>query len=342
MKALRYYGNRDIRLEDMPRPEPGFGEVRIKVTDAGLCQTQINEFIEGPYIINSDPSPLTGHAIPLIAGHEFGGTVEAVGGGVDVALVGEQMAVLPLLSCGKCEWCRRGHPNLCDSFAYYGLTGADGGFAEYAVVHEDNLFPVANVNLLTFIEPLLVALHSCHKVVHRLANSRVLVVGAGAIGIAVAAVLRDIHGAEVFVTDVLERRLVRAKKAGLPTLPKAGITQRFDIVFECAGSDHFAAGQVAFLESLTYLRKMGFLIMLGSYFHALEIQPVIPLLNEFQLIGSFAYGPADVVQLRKVIDDLKLDFSHFIDTILLEEIIEQGYFKGEVDKAGFTRLVVKC
>lgn len=77
MKALVYYGNRDIRLEEVLQPEPGADELLIKVTDAGLCQTLVNEFVEGPFIINTGTNPMTGRAIPLIAGHEFGGVVNA-------------------------------------------------------------------------------------------------------------------------------------------------------------------------------------------------------------------------------------------------------------------------
>lgn len=341
MKALRYYGNRDIRLEELPKPSPAAGEVLLKVSAAGLCQTQINEFIEGPFIINTEPNPLTGRSIPITAGHEFGGTVDSVGKGVDSGLAGKMMAVMPLFGCGHCEACCQGQASRCGGMAYYGLTGADGGFAEYAVIRQENLFPVADPSLLTFIEPLLVGLHSSNSVSRLLHGSRILVVGAGTIGISVAAVLRDIHGVETTITDVLEGRLERARKAGFQVLTK-GTPNQYDIVFECAGSEHALESAPAMIEAMGYLKKGGSLILLGVYFHPIKFAPINFLVNEYQLAGSFCYNNDNVAQLKGAISDLKLDFSQFIETIPLERIIDQGYYRAEVDKDSFTRLVVAC
>jgi len=95
MKALFYYDQRDVRLEQIEIPEPNENQVLLKVLDVGLCQTQINEFIEGPFIINKDKHKITGKAIPLIVGHEFGGIIEKIGKNIkDDSLIGKQVEVL--------------------------------------------------------------------------------------------------------------------------------------------------------------------------------------------------------------------------------------------------------
>ena len=342
MKALVYYGNRDIRLEDVPRPKPGPDELLIKVTDAGLCQTQVNEFMEGPFIINTKANPLTGKAIPLIAGHEFGGVVDTAGSEGSQSLVGTRVAVLPMLNCKTCEWCRSGRENFCNSMAYYGLVGADGGFAEYAVVRTNNVLPVSDPAIITFVEPLLVALHAVAKIKSDLGGCKVLVMGAGAIGIAMASVLTFVCKAAVSITDILSKRSQRAKAAGFHVIEKDALSKCFDIVIDCAGSDPYSGKHPALLEGCQYLLKGGTLVGIGTYFHSLACVPVQMLINEYILINSYLYNKADVVYLKETITSLKTDFSLFINDVLLERIVEDGYYRAEVDKDSFTRLVVKC
>lgn len=342
MKALVYYGNRDIRLEDVPQPEPGPDELLIKVTDAGLCQTQVNEFIEGPFIINTTANSITGKAIPLIAGHEFGGVVDSAGSEGSQSLVGTRVAVLPLLNCKTCAWCRSCREHLCNSMAYYGLVGADGGFAEYAVVRTNNVFPVSDPAIITFVEPLLVALHAVAKIKSDLGGCKVLVMGAGAIGTAMASVLTFVSKAAVSITDILIKRRQRAKAAGFHVIEKDALFQCFDIVIDCAGSDPYSGKHPAILGGCQYLLKGGTLLVLGTYFHPLAFVPVQMLINEYMLISSYLYNNADVVRLKETITSLKTDFSLFIDDVPLKRIIEDGYYRAEVDKDSFTRLVVKC
>ncbi len=341
VKALVYYGQRDIRLEEVETPTPTERQVLIKVTDAGICQTQINEFMEGPAIINKEPHPLTGKAIPLIVGHEFGGIVTRVGAGVSADLVGRQVAVLPLLACGKCRYCRSGQENLCNTLAYYGLLGENGGFAEYAAVNRENVFPIENPNLLTFIEPVLVGIHAADQLGADLAGKKVLVLGAGALGLALAAVWQSHYGATVYLNDILPARQARAAAVGFPTLTKEAIPADFDIVADCAGNDPLSR-QAALLEGFDYLRKGGTLLSIGSYFHPQALTPISLLLGEKRLLPAFAYNSRDVAQLGEVLASLELDWAALIATVPLADIVEQGYFRAEVDRDSFTRLVVKC
>ncbi len=341
MKALIYYGQRDIRLEDIPLPTPAKNEVLINVTDAGICQTQLNEFMEGPLIVNAEPHPLTGKAIPFVVGHEFGGIVEQIGADVPDRCLGKQAAVLPLLSCGECCYCQNGQENLCDKWAYYGLIGADGGFAEYAVVNYKNIFFVDDPSLLTFIEPILVGIHAAAQARTELKGKKVLVLGVGTLGLALAAVWKFYYGADVYINDILSARQQKAKEAGFKTLAKDEIPSDFDIVVDVAGSDPLSQ-QATFMEGFEYMRKGGELVVIGTYFHALSFVPTPLIVAEKNISFSFAYNSRDVAQLAGVLDAVKIDFAPFIETVPLENIIEMGYFRSEVDRDSFSRLVTKC
>lgn len=342
MKALLYYDQRNIQLTDVDIPSPKIDEILIKVTDAGLCQTQINEFIEGPFLINKTPNKLTGKAIPLIVGHEFGGVIEKVGDlNNNSHLIGKQAAVLPLLSCHNCTYCKNSQENLCNDIAYYGILGENGGFAEYACVKKDNIFIVDNKDLLTFVEPILVAISAGNKVnaFTNIKDKKICVLGAGAIGLCVAAVFRDYFGGNVVINDLLPNRLEKAKKAGFEIIHKDSHKSDYNIVIDCAGSDHTSKSS-AFNESFTYLENGGILVTLGTYFHPVPVLPSALINKEYNIITSFLYNLRDTEILSEVIRSLKIDFSYFIEKIKLENIIEDGYYRTEVDKDSFTRLVV--
>ena len=338
MKALVYYGRRDVRLEDVPRPVPAEGEVLVRVTDAGLCQTQIDEFIEGPNFVNKDPHPLTGYKIPMIVGHEFGGVVEEIGPGVDASLTGKQVGVLPLLPCKECWYCEHGQENLCSDFAYVGLAGYPGGFAEYCVVPQDHVLEVEDKNLLSMIEPLLVAVHS-HRMGRLQKDQHVLVMGAGAIGIAIAVYLAQVKGMQLDVCDIRPGRLERAAGCGLNVVPNSEISKQYDVVFDCAGQDPLAK-ETGFVESYNYLKRGGRLICIGAYFHNIDFLPIKYLAAELELIFSFAYTRRDVEELQRVLSKNSFDLSSVLSFIPLDDIIEEGYYRAEIDKDVFTRLVI--
>lgn len=345
MLALRYYGQRDIRLEEVPTPEPKEGEVLIKVTHAGFSQTQVNEFIAGPFIINKSPHPLTGKAIPLIPCQEFGGIVEEVGYGVDKEILGKQVSVLPLVSCGKCEFCRKGEENLCDKLAYHGLLGLDGGFAEYCVVKRENIFPVEEKSLLTFVEPLLIGFHSLNRY-RKLESSegkKVLVMGAGAVGISVATVWKLEGKSQVFMSEILPNRKRKAEEFGFELLSEEELKkQSFDVVIDAAGMDPLLGERQAFIEGQNYVRKGGVFLDVGTYFHFVSIVPASLLLREINLITSITYNSCDVEQLKNFLETNTLSFEALIEEIPLSRIVEDGYYRAEVDKDSFVRLVVRC
>ena len=252
------------------------------------------------------------------------------------------VAVLPLVACGKCEYCQKGYEQLCNELAYHGLLGLDGGFAEYCIVNKENLFLIEKQELLTFIEPILIGIHSAHQYLKfdEIENKNVLVLGAGAVGISVASVWRDYFKANIVVSELLQKRANKAKECGFSVLEQKELTQKFDIVIDAAGMDTMA-DIPAFKEGFNYLKKGGTLLNIGTYFHPLTIVPSEMLLAEQSVMTSIAYNSKDVEVLGNVVKSLKVDFSKLIKEIPLVNIIEDGYYAIEIDKADFVRIVVK-
>ena len=340
MKALYFYGRRDLRLEEVPMPEPGPGEVRLRVTDAGLSQTQVNEFIEGPYLINEKPHPVTGIGAPMIPCQEFGGVVDAVGPGVDAGLIGQLAGALPMQPCMHCAFCHRGQHSICPSMTYMGLLGAHGGFAEYVVLKRENIYPMPRSprSVMCFIEPLLMGLHVAKRV--RIQRGQpLLIVGAGAVGCGMAAVWRDLYGADVYMHDILPERLERAAQIGLPPVTQAMLKSReFQIVVDAAGKDVHSK-DIAFSQALGWVSPGGTLVDIGLYFFPVSVTPATFLIHEISIVPAWSYTLGDVPDMEQLLAALRCDFSPLIEYVPLENILE-GYYRAEIDKASFTRLVV--
>ncbi|HSW38303.1 MAG TPA: alcohol dehydrogenase catalytic domain-containing protein, partial [Acidobacteriota bacterium] len=158
MKALRWYAARDLRYEEVPEPDPGSGEVKIKIALAGICGTDVREYSTGPYMIPEGMSPLT-------LGHEFSGTVAAAGDGVAGFRPGDRVTALGYRYCGGCWCCMRMKYNICCNQGFSGLT-VDGCMAGYMTTPEYNCFRVPDAvsdEWACLTEPLSVALHAVKR-----------------------------------------------------------------------------------------------------------------------------------------------------------------------------------
>ena len=137
MLAARFHGQKDIRIEDVPVPSPTQpDDILLEVHWCGICGTDLHEYLVGPIVTPTEPHPLTGVTIPQTLGHEFSATVSEVGSEVEDVAVGDRVAVMPAIVCGRCYFCRRGQGHLCLRFACTGLSAETGGLAQYAVVKE--------------------------------------------------------------------------------------------------------------------------------------------------------------------------------------------------------------
>jgi hypothetical protein len=136
---------------------------------------------------------------------------------------------------------------------------------------------------------------------------------------------------------------LRATEAGLEVRDKSELIKgSYDIVIDCAGTDSDSTVDTALVESFEYLSKNATILLLGAYFHTVPILPLSIVVHEYSIIGSFGYNSVDVAWLKTRIEEIDFDFSKVIDEISLKDIIEEGYYRGEVAKDSFTRIVVKC
>jgi (R,R)-butanediol dehydrogenase/meso-butanediol dehydrogenase/diacetyl reductase len=202
MRAAVYHGPRDLRLESVAEPEPGPGDVKLRVFYNGICGSDLHEYYDGPVTTRITPHPLTGVKNPVILGHELSGEVVSLGAGVEDLARGDLVAVEPIETCGCCVWCRAGQYNHCPKLALHGYNRQGGGLAEFTVVRRSMAHRLpAGVTAVqgALIEPLTVAWHTANRC--RLeAGQTVAIHGAGPIGIGVCLTLTA-RGIDVLVVD---------------------------------------------------------------------------------------------------------------------------------------------
>jgi (R,R)-butanediol dehydrogenase/meso-butanediol dehydrogenase/diacetyl reductase len=160
MKAAVWHKREDIRIENVPDPKVGPGQVKVRIKTCGICGSDLHEFKSGPFIIPAKPHPLTGRANgPIILGHEFSAEVVEVGEGVKSVKPGDRVTVNPLIYCGKCHYCRTGQYVMCTKLGTAGFAW-DGAFAELGVFPEYGVLKIPDSvsdDAGAFVEPLAVA-----------------------------------------------------------------------------------------------------------------------------------------------------------------------------------------
>ncbi|MEG1516163.1 MAG: alcohol dehydrogenase catalytic domain-containing protein, partial [Clostridia bacterium] len=230
MKALVLYGPNDFRVEnDWPTPVVCAGWALVKVAYAGICGSDMPRFFKtGSY-----------HS-PMIIGHEFSGVIETPAPGGKLPK-GTPVAILPIIPCGTCEGCvETSEPFQCKHYQFIGSRN-DGGFAQYCLVKESNLFPLDSTDKLkqgAFIELLAVGLHTVRRSgLTEKSSKTAAVFGAGPIGLAIAFWL-DLFGIDVTIVDIREYSLHIAHAIGLRKAVQFTQTQgmAFDVIFEASGS----------------------------------------------------------------------------------------------------------
>lgn len=305
MKAAVWHGRRDVRIEDIPEPAaPGPGEVKLQVAWCGICGTDLHEYAAGPIFTQvNTPHPLSGRLAPLTPGHEFAGTVVAVGSGVTGFKVGDRVSPNPLLRCGECVYCKQGLPHLCSQIGFLGCH-SDGGFGEFVnvnVARGSRPIPVLyklpdNVSMEAgaMVEPLAVGVHATVRGGLEKGES-VVVVGAGPIGICTIQSARAAGAGQIIVLEPSAGRRAFAEESGAtavidPTATDAvkavqDLTNGMgaDCSFECVGAEkplQLAVGT---------LRKGGRAVVVGIFEKPAALDYFDPVFFEKSLIGSFAY-----------------------------------------------------
>lgn len=334
MKAARFYGQRDIRIEDIEQPELRPGAVAIDVAWCGICGSDLHEYLEGPIFI-SEPGhehPLSGESYPVTMGHEFSGTVTALGEGVDDLTVGESVIVEPYFVCGECAQCKAGHYNLCVKMGFIGLAGGGGGLSEKIVVDRRWVHSVGDIPLdeAALIEPLSVGHHAA-MLANPQAGQVALVGGAGPIGLLTSAVLKAL-GVTVIMSELSEARKQKALSSGVADFvvdPSKENVIEFvksktggvgaDMAFECTSVN-------VVLDTLVdAVRPRGSVVVVSIWSKPATVDMHKIVLKEIALKGSIAYA-GDHPATIELVKSGKIDLKPFITgKIGLDSLVDEGF-----------------
>ncbi len=221
----------DVRVEERPIPEPGPREVLVEVTAVGVCGSDIHYYEHGrigDFVVRA----------PMVLGHEPAGRVAAVGAEVTRHRVGDRVTLEPGVPCGRCAQCRAGRYNLCPDVVFFATPPVDGAFANFVAIHEDFAFTLPDTlsdDVGALMEPLSVGIWACRKGGVS-AGDRVLVTGAGPIGLLAMQVARAFGATELTVTDTNEHRLAVAERTGATRVAAPGEEpEDVDVLIECSG-----------------------------------------------------------------------------------------------------------
>jgi (R,R)-butanediol dehydrogenase/meso-butanediol dehydrogenase/diacetyl reductase len=352
MKALRWYGKKDLRVEDIPEPSAGNGEVKIKIEWCGICGSDLHEYEAGPIFIPNDaPHPVTGDKAPVTLGHEFAGTIVEVGEGVKGWKVGDRVAPDACFYCGTCEACQKGQYQLCNNLGFNGLAGDNGGFAEYSVVPAYQLYKLSeNVDFeeSALVEPLSVGVHALNKGRLTMGES-VVIIGAGTIGLATLQAAKAAGAGNVIVVELASARKEIARKMGADFVIDPSETDLVskvkeinngslaDLAVECVGYE------ATVKSALDSLKKGGRAVIAGIFSSTGEgiIDWNDLVIGEKELIGTIGYN-RDFATSIKLIDQGKINAKQYITKrIKLDDAVEQGFEELIKNKDEHIKIIVE-
>ncbi len=295
MRAALYHGPGDVRLEDVPEPTPGPGDVMIRPLHNGLCGTDLHQYFVGPM----SPAPL-----PIIVGHEFSGEVVEVGRDVTSVTSGDLVTVEPLWPCGVCPQCVAGDYNLCPDVLCHGLGGPGGGLAELTVVAErmahllpEGLGPV----LGALVEPMSVAYRAVLRADPKPGRTAV-VFGAGPIGIGSFLALRALGVDDITVVEPAPERRDAVGRVGAETVLDPTAVNVVEVIRDATGGAGAsividAAGVPAtFTAGLGVAGAKARFVTVAAYMEAVSYNPTEVMMREIEIVSSFSYaGEFDAV-----------------------------------------------
>lgn len=291
MKTIVAHAAKDLRLETAEMPNPGPGQVLIKMAAGGICGSDLHYFNHGGF----GPVKLKE---PMILGHEVAGYVEALGSEDTGLSVGELVAISPSRPCGACEYCESGKPNHCLNMRFYGsampFPHIQGAFREYIVADASQCAVATGLTAgeAAAAEPLSVVLHAA-KQAGDLLGKRVLVTGCGPIGLLAVLVARQAGAVEVIATDIADFTLSKAVEVGADTGLNVATTQnplapyeadkgQIDVLFECSGVASALASAVPALKPGATIVQLG----LGG---DMTVPMQAMTAKEIELKGSFRF-----------------------------------------------------
>lgn len=323
-----------IELTQVPVPALEAGTVLVRVTAVGVCGSDTHFYETGAI----GDIMVRG---PIVLGHETAGEIVAVGPGVDSSRVGTKVAVEPQTPCRRCEFCKEGSYHLCREIRFYGAWPIDGSFAEYAVIDDDfahEVPPSMTAEQAALVEPVSVAVHACRRG-GVTAGSKVLITGAGPIGVLNAQVARAFGATEIVMSDPIPHRREFAAQHGASVVldpADADLSvyeEHFDVYIDASGNAR------AILAALPTIRPGGTAVLVGMGGNQLEVPIAMIQHREITLTGTFRYvntwpTAIDLVATGAVVVDPLVTGRFGLDGV------EEALRKGKSDPMAIKTMVI--
>ena len=335
MRAARYHGRGDIRVEDLPTPSiHSSDDVLVEVLLCGICGTDLHEYVAGPIVTPTTPHPLTGVTLPQVLGHEFSARVVEIGSDVRDVRVGDRVAIMPAIVCGRCYYCRRGLGHLCVRFACTGLSAETGGLAQYAVLKDYQLavLPDSVTDVEgAVVEPASVAAHGVDRAgVH--GGDVVLVTGAGPIGVLSAMYARAIGASTVVIAEPNPNRSALAVEMDIgPVLDPtdAGFASALDDLTQGLGVDvaiESSGSSPGLSTCVMHTRALGSIVQTGLHTKPASLDAMTLAAKELSLIGTWCYLITDWPRVIRLIASGKYPVAKAVTAqISLESVVPKGF-----------------
>lgn len=306
MRALYYPAWQQLEVKDLPTPIPAQGEALLRVMNCGICGSELETFRAR----SARRTP------PLVMGHEFCGQVESVGNSVATQWLGKRVIAHAVIHCGVCPACERGETNLCSERRLFGMH-RPGGFAEFVAVPERVLIPWPEGmpgESAVFTEPLANGINAMRLLQDGM-KKRVLIIGAGPVGLMCVLAASRLHGADPIVVDLVPQRLAAARAMGARHTIDASTTDlrndaywsslnsKADYIVDAVGSTRTK------LLSLEAAAPGGTVVWLGLQNDQVQIDSYQLILNQISLVGSYAGTMADLRAAAELLATNHIDLS---------------------------------
>lgn len=331
-----------IELEEREIPQPKEGEVLIKIGYVGICGSDVHYFETGAigdFVVNP----------PFVLGHEAAGTVVALGEGVDSLKIGDRVAMEPGKTCGHCEFCRTGRYNLCPDVQFFATPPYDGVFQEYVAYDASMCFRLPdNVSLMegALIEPLAVGFHAANQGGAHI-GQKAVVFGSGCIGLMCLMALKAEGVTEVYVVDVIDKRLEKAMELGAAGVINSSKEDAEERIMELAGgygvdfAIDTAGADVTINQGIRMVKPGGTIVCVGySRSGKVTLDMSVALNKEITFRTVFRYRHIYPMAIAAVSSGLINLRNVVTDTFTLDEI-QEAMVKSVNDKVNIVKAVIE-
>ena len=292
-----------IEFREVPVPQPGPGEVLVKIKRIGICGSDIHVY-HGKH-------PFTSY--PVTQGHEVSGQIAALGEGVTGLSVGQKVTIEPQVVCGKCYPCRHGKYNLCEELKVMGFQ-TTGTASEYFAVASEKITPIPEdmtYNEGAMLEPLAVTVHAARRF-PEMKGAKVAILGCGPIGILLAQSCKALGAEAVMITDISEPRLELARTCGVDFAVNTGKRDfgeamvecfgpdKADVIYDCAGND------ITMGQAIKYARKGSKIVLVAVYAGMATVDLAVLNDHELDLDTTMMYRHEDYVEAIQLVNEGKI------------------------------------